>query len=107
MKEDFKFVLYQSEEGDVAVNAAIKDESIWLTQKAMAELSGCSTDNISLHLKNIFSERELREEATVEEISVVQTEGNRQVRRKIRFYNLDAIIFVGYRGNKSTAIPLA
>ncbi|MCD8117902.1 MAG: virulence RhuM family protein [Lachnospiraceae bacterium] len=103
MKEDFKFVLYQSDEGDVAVNAAIKDESIWLTQKGMAELFGCSTDNISLHLKNIFSEGELREEATVEEISVVQTEGNRQVRRKTMFYNLDAIISVGYRVNSRRA----
>ena len=72
MKNEFQFLLYNSADEHISVNAIIKDESIWLTQKAMAELFGCSTDNISLHLKNIFSEDELQEEATTEFFSVVQ-----------------------------------
>ena len=69
--KDFQFLIYKSSEEDVSVNAIIKDESIWLTQKAMAELFDCSTDNISLHLKNIFAEGELDADRTTEKISVV------------------------------------
>lgn len=103
MNNEFQFLLYRSAEEDISVNAVIKDETIWLTQKAMGELFGCSSDNISLHLKNIFSDGELNEISTTEEISVVQTEGNRQVKRKTKFYNLDAIISVGYRVNSKRA----
>lgn len=103
MNDQFQFLLYRSAEEDVSVNAVIRDESIWLTQKAMAELFGCSSDNISLHLKNIYCEGELTPEATTEELSVVQNEGERQVRRKTKFYNLDAIISVGYRVNSRRA----
>ena len=74
-----------------------------MTQKAMGELFGCSADNVSLHLKNIYEAGELQEEATSEKISVVQQEGNRQVTRKTQFYNLDAIISVGYRVNSIQA----
>ncbi len=102
MKE-FQFLIYQSLEKNISVNAIIKDESIWLTQKMMAELFGCTTDNISLHLKNIFADNELNEQATTEKLSVVQTEGTRQVRREQLFYNLDAIISVGYRVNSHRA----
>lgn len=70
--KEFRFLMYRSEQDDVAVDAVIKDETIWMTQKGMAELFGCSSDNISLHLKNIFAEGELRENATTEEISVVR-----------------------------------
>lgn len=63
MKEDFSFLIYRSAEEDVSVHAVIKDETVWLTQKAMAELFDCSTDNISLHLKNIFADGELIKEA--------------------------------------------
>ncbi len=70
------------------------DDTFWLTQKAMAELFGCSSDNISLHLKNIYNEEELSEEATAEEFSVVQREGKRDVSRNVKCYNLDAIIAV-------------
>lgn len=69
----------------------------------MAELFGCSSDNISLHLKNIFSEGELSENSTTEFFSVVQKEGVREVSRQIKFYNLDAIIAVGYRVNSKQA----
>ena len=76
MPNDFRFLIYNSAEEDVSVNAVIKDESIWLSQKGMAELFDCTTDNISLHLKNIYAEGELKETATTEEFSVVQQEGN-------------------------------
>lgn len=102
-EKNFEFLLYSSADEEVSVNALVKDETIWLTQKAMAELFGCSTDNISLHLKNIFADGELEENRTAEEISVVQTEGTRQVKRKQKFYNLDAIISVGYRVNSRRA----
>lgn len=102
-EKNFEFLMYSSADEEVFVNALVKDETIWLTQKAMAELFGCSTDNISLHLKNIFAEGELEENRTAEEISVVQTEGVRQVKRKQKFYNLDAIISVGYRVNSRRA----
>ena len=66
MNQEFEFLMYRAADEDVSVNAVIKDETIWLTQKAMAELFGCTNDNISLHLKNIFSAGELTESTTVE-----------------------------------------
>ena len=81
MPNDFRFLIYNSAEEDVSVNAVIKDESIWLSQKGMAELFDCTTDNISLHLKKIYAEGELKETATTEEFSVVQQEGKRNVSR--------------------------
>ncbi len=103
MSNDFRFLIYESAEEDVSVNAVIKDEDVWLSQRGMAELFGCSTDNISLHLKNIYAEGELTESATTEEFSVVQKEGTRNVTRRTRFYDLDAIISVGYRVNSHRA----
>lgn len=97
------FLMYRSEDENVTINALIKDDTVWLTQKAMAELFNCSVDNISLHLKKIYNEGELTEEATIEEFSTVQIEGERSVSRKKRFYNLDAIISVGYRVNSRKA----
>lgn len=75
------------------------EENIWLTQKKMAELFDCSSDNISLHLKNIYKEKELDQKATAEDFSVVQKEGKREVSRKLTFFSLEAIIAVGYRVN--------
>lgn len=103
MEQNFQFLIYRSAEEDVSVNAIVKDESVWLTQKGMAELFDCATDNISLHLKNVYLDGELTENATAEEFSVVQQEGTRQVKRKTKFYNLDAIISVGYRVNSRRA----
>lgn len=103
MNNEFEFLVYRSVQEDVSVNAVIRDETVWLTQKAMAELFGCTADNISLHLKNIYADGELVENATAEEFSVVQQEGSRQVKRNILFYNLDAIISVGYRVNSRRA----
>ena len=103
MNKEIQFLMYNTSEDNVSVNAAVKNETIWLTQKAMAELFGCTSDNISLHLKNIYKEGELNETSTTEEFSVVQQEGARQVQRKPKFYNLDAIISVGYRVNSRKA----
>lgn len=85
MSETFPFLMYRSAEQDISANAVIRDETVWLTQKAMAELFGCSPDNTSLHLKNIFADGALEEKATAEDFSVVQTEGARQVKRKTKF----------------------
>jgi len=103
MSKELQFLMYNTPEENVSVNAVVKDETIWLTQKAMAELFGCTTDNISLHLKNIYADGELDESSTTEEFSVVQQEGSRKVKRKTKFYNLDAIISVGYRVNSHKA----
>lgn len=96
-------LLYSDSEGREFVSVVFQNETFWLTQSGMAELFGCSADNISLHLKNIYAEGELEPEATTEEFSVVRQEGSRQVRRSIDHYNLDAIIAVGYRVNSKKA----
>ena len=85
------------------VSVIFKDETFWLTQSGIAELFGCTADNVSLHLKNIFAEEELLPATTTEKISVVRKEGSRDVRRVIDHYNLDAIIAVGYRVNSKKA----
>ena len=88
-------VIYTSQDGQVHINVRIVDETAWLTQAAMAQLFGCGSDNIVKHLKNIYDEGELKESATTEIFSVVRFEGDRQVTRQIKHYNLDAIIAVG------------
>lgn len=103
MPNEIQFVLYNIDKEDVNVKVAIKDDTIWVTQRGMAEFFDCSADNISLHLKNIYQDGELQESATAEDFSVVQNEGSRQVSRNIKFYNLDAIISVGYRVNSRRA----
>ena len=98
-----EFILYNDISESVSVNIIVKDETLWLTQKSMAELFGCSVDNISLHLKNIFNSGELAENSTTEDFSIVQQEGKRNVTRIVTFYNLDAVISVGYRVNSTKA----
>ena len=98
-----EILLYENGGEKEFVSVVFQDETFWLTQSGMAELFDCSTDNISLHLKNIYAEEELRPEATTEKISVVRQEGSRQVRRTLEHYNLDAIIAVGYRVNSRKA----
>ncbi len=92
-------VLYQAPDGRVELEVRLEKESIWLSQRQMAQLFDRDTDTIGLHLRNVFNDGELIEEATTEESSVVQVEGTRRVRRNVRLYNLDAIISVGYRVN--------
>ncbi len=101
--KDIQFLIYRSAEDEVNISPLLKKETVWLTQKNMAELFDCSSDNISLHLQHIYADGELMENATTEEISVVRQEGDRQVTRKLKFYNLDAIISVGYRVNSRRA----
>ena len=100
MDKQFEFLIYQSTEEDVSVNALIKDETIWLNQKRMAELFGCGTDNISFHLKNIFADGELDKNSVTEKISATAADGKKY---PTQFYNLDAIISVGYRVNSRRA----
>ncbi|MGM9602541.1 MAG: virulence RhuM family protein [Faecousia sp.] len=103
MEKDFRFLIYKFEEEEVAVNAVVKDESVWLTQRGMAELFAVEVPAISKHLANIYAEGELTQAATVSKMEIVQTEGTRHVRRQVDFYNLDAIISVGYRVNSRRA----
>ena len=92
-----EMILYQTDDGMVKLDVRLQNESLWLTQSDMAQLFQCSTDNVSLHLKNIYDEGELEQEATTEDFSVVRIEGEREVQRRLTFYNLDAVISVGYR----------
>ncbi|WOA30144.1 RhuM family protein [Alloalcanivorax xenomutans] len=96
---DKQIEIYQSSDGQTQVEVRFERDTLWLTQAQMAELFDKDRDTIGLHLKNIYESNELQMEATTEDSSVVRREGNRQVRRKLRFYNLDAIISVGYRVN--------
>ena len=103
MTNKFNFLLYKTAENDVIVNAVVHDETIWLTQKAMAELFGVNVPAISKHLKNIFAEGELDETSTISKMEIVKIEGKRSIKRQMDFYNLDAIISVGYRINSYRA----
>jgi len=103
MNQEHEIVLYQVEDTNIYVNVMFKEDTFWMTQKAMADLFECTTDNISLHLKNIYKEEELDENRTTEFFSIVQNEGQRNVKRKVKCYNLDAIIAVGYRVNSKKA----
>ena len=103
MDKELQFLIYNTPEENVSVNAVIKDETIWLTQKAMAELFGVGVPAISKHLANIYAEGELNEISTVSKMEIVQQEGSRDIKRNMEFYNLDAIISVGYRVNSRKA----
>lgn len=103
MNRGFDFLLYNLPNESVSVKAIVKDETIWLTQKAMAELFDVGIPAINKHLSNIYEEGELSKSSTISNLEIVQTEGNRSVRRTPDFYNLDAIISVGYRVNSRRA----
>ena len=92
-----EFLVYQTEDGRIKIDVRLEDETVWLTQKLMAELFQTTPQNITIHLKNIFNEGELEEKATCKDLLQVQIEGSRRVERTQRFYNLDAIISLGYR----------
>ena len=103
MNNALQFLIYNTPDESVSVNAVVKDETIWLTQKAMAELFDVQTPAINKHLSNIFDEGELEPSSTISKMEIVQKEGNRAVKRNMDFYNLDAIISVGYRVNSRKA----
>ena len=96
-------ILYETPQGKISVSVRFEDDTFWLTQKAMAELFGVESNTITYHLKEIYKTGELDEMATTRKIRVVQKEGNREVNRELDFYNLDAIIAVGYRVNSKQA----
>lgn len=96
---DNQITFYQTPDGSVNIEVMYAEENIWLTQKQIAELFDCSPDNVSLHLKNIYNEKELDKGSTNEDFSAVQKEGNREVSRKLTFFSLEAVIAVGYRVN--------
>ncbi len=99
MTETQQIEIYQSEDGQTQIQVRLEKDTLWLSQAQMAELFGKDSDTIGLHLRNIYQSGELEKSATTEESSVVRREGDRQVSRKIKFYNLDAVISVGYRVN--------
>lgn len=103
MNQEHEIILYQIEDTNICVNVIFKDETFWMTQKAMAELFDVNVPAVSKHLSNIFEDEELIKESTVSKMEIVQKEGNRNVKREQEFYNLDAIIAVGYRVNSKKA----
>lgn len=104
MNKELQFLIYNTPQGDVKIDVAVKDETIWLTQKAMAALFDVQVPAISKHLKNIFEEGELQENTTVSKMEIVVNRGFRgEVTEDVVFYNLDAIISVGYRVNSAKA----
>ena len=90
-------IIYQTDDGLTKVDVRVENETVWLSQQQMAELFDTTKQNISLHIKKIFEEEELYENSTVKDFLTVQKEGNRKVERKVKYYNLDMIISLGYR----------
>ena len=103
MSDQDKFLLYTAPDGAVKVDVFFKEETVWLTQKALAELFAVKVPAINKHLKNIFESGELSRETTISKMEIVRSEGGREVTREVEFYNLDAIIAVGYRVNSYQA----
>ena len=103
LEQKNEIVVYQPNES-MRLDVRLQDDTVWLSQRQMAELFGCSSDNIGLHLKNIYADGELEESATAEDFSVVRQEGHRMVSRRVRMYDLEAIISVGFRVNSKLGI---
>jgi hypothetical protein len=102
-QEQSQFLFYQGKEGNTKIQVILGEETVWTTQKSMAEIFDVETPAISKHLSNIYEEGELQRSATISKMEIVQEEGNRKVKRNVEFYNLDAIISVGYRVNSTKA----
>lgn len=103
MENNSQIIIYQTEKGETKLDVRLENETVWLTQKLMAELFQTTVANINIHLKNIFAEEELDPKATIKDFLIVRLEGNREVNRSIEYYNLDAIISVGYRIKSTVA----
>ena len=103
MTNQIPFLIYNTPQENIKINVVVKDETIWLTQKAMAALFDVESHTITYHLKEIYQSNELQEDSTTRKIRVVQKESHRDVSRELDFYNLDAVISVGYRVNSARA----
>ncbi len=103
MENNSQIIIYQTEKGETKLDVRLENETVWLTQKLMAELFQTTVANINIHLKNIFAEEELDPKATIKDFLIVRLEGKREVNRSIEYYNLDAIISVGYRIKSTVA----
>ena len=103
MENNSQLIIYQTESGETKLEVRLENETVWLTQKLMAELFQTTVPNINMHLKNVFEEGELDASATIKDFLIVRMEGSREVSRSIEYYNLDAIISVGYRIKSSVA----
>jgi len=103
MESNGEIIIYQTEDGITKIDVRLDNDTVWLTQKLMAELFQTTPQNITIHLKNIFDEGELDENSTCKDFLHVQKEGKRQVGRTQKYYNLDAIISVGYRIKSNVA----
>lgn len=98
-----EILLYTDETGKMNVNVRFAEEDVWVTQVQLAEIYATTRQNIGQHIENIYKDNELPREATIKKFFIVQTEGNRQVKREIDHYNLDVIIAIGYRVQSETA----
>ena len=98
-----EIAVYESTEGEIRVDVRLERETVWLTQRQMAQVFDTTPENVLMHLRNIFASGELEADATTKEFLVVRTEGRRRVRRSLKHYNLDAIVLVGYRSAPPTA----
>jgi len=87
--QEGQIFLYQTEDGKVSVNVRFENETFWMTQKALAELFDTTVANINIHIKNILDDDELTADSTIKDFLIVQTEGSREINRKVQFYNLD------------------
>jgi hypothetical protein len=104
MNQELKqFAFYTSPEGTVKIDVLIQDETVWLTQRKMADLFGVSVSAINQHLQNVYETAEIKDFSTIKKFLIVQNEGDRAIEREVNFYNLDAIISVGYRVNSAEA----
>ncbi len=106
-KNQNEIALYIAADGSMQLDVRIDAETVWLTQRQMAELFDTSSENVIMHLKNIYGDGELDESAIAKDYLAVQTEGRRQVKRQLRHFNLDAIIGVGYRVNSKRGTQLS
>lgn len=103
MRENNNIIIYRTDDGLTKVDVKLEDGTVWLSQQQMAELYGTTKQNVNIHIRNIFEEEELIENSTVKEFLTVQKEGNRNVERNVKFYNLDMIISLGYRVKSKVA----
>jgi len=104
MDKENKLILYKDDEGRVSVNTRFADEDVWLTQEQLATIYQTTQENVSMHISNIYSDKELEKEGTYKKFLLVRQEGKRQVHRNIDHYNLDVIIALGYRVQSPIAV---